>query len=88
MDKFGSGHLFVLVGQLLNILPIWKQSQDQQEVGLHCPIWKPKGGPAIVPCIGRWILNHWTTREVPSYWSFLAAVVCWSQLVPAHESLL
>ena len=19
-----------------------------------------------VPCIGRWILNHWTTREVPS----------------------
>ena len=18
-----------------------------------------------VPCIGRWILNHWTTREVP-----------------------
>ena len=19
----------------------------------------------LVPCIGRWILNHWTTREVP-----------------------
>ena len=18
-----------------------------------------------VPCVGRWILNHWTTREVP-----------------------
>ena len=20
-----------------------------------------------VPCIGRWILYHWTTREVPHY---------------------
>ena len=20
-----------------------------------------------VPCIGRWILNHWTTREVPAF---------------------
>ena len=20
-----------------------------------------------VPCIGRWILNHWATREVPGY---------------------
>ena len=19
-----------------------------------------------IPCIGRWILNHWTTREVPN----------------------
>ena len=23
-----------------------------------------------VPCIGRQILNHWTTREVPEYFSF------------------
>ena len=21
-----------------------------------------------VPCIGRWILNHWTTREIPFSW--------------------
>ena len=20
-----------------------------------------------IPCIGRWILNHWTTRKVPPY---------------------
>ena len=20
--------------------------------------------PACVPCIGRWVLNHWTTRKV------------------------
>ena len=22
--------------------------------------------PPGMPCIGRWILNHWTTREIPS----------------------
>ena len=21
--------------------------------------------PTLVPCLTRWILNHWTTREVP-----------------------
>ena len=25
-----------------------------------------------IPCIGRWILNHWTTREVPISHFFLA----------------
>ena len=29
----------------------------------------PDQGSNRVPCIGRWILNHWTTREVP--WIFL-----------------
>ena len=24
-----------------------------------------------VPCIGRWIPNHWTTREVPPHKSFV-----------------
>ena len=24
----------------------------------------------LVPCIGRWILNHWTTGEVPDLWHF------------------
>ena len=23
--------------------------------------------PACTPCIGRWCLNHWTTREVPAF---------------------
>ena len=23
------------------------------------------GDPTCVPCIGRWIPHHWTTREVP-----------------------
>ena len=30
-------------------------------------------GPGIwthVPCIGRWVLNHWTTREVPKLFNF------------------
>ena len=22
-----------------------------------------------VPCVGRWILNHWTTRDVPPFYS-------------------
>ena len=25
----------------------------------------PAGDQTHVPCIGRWFLNHWTTREVP-----------------------
>ena len=24
-------------------------------------------GSNLVPCIGRWVLNHWTTRGVPSF---------------------
>ena len=26
-----------------------------------------------VPCIGRWILNHWTTREVPQFTSWFTS---------------
>ena len=29
-----------------------------------------------VPCIGRWILNHWTTREVPLIYFFNANQLC------------
>ena len=25
-----------------------------------------------IPCIGRWILNHWTTRKVPNSYSFIS----------------
>ena len=28
-----------------------------------------------VPCIARWILHHWTTREVPMYFSFLCFIL-------------
>ena len=34
-----------------------------------------------VPCIGRWILNHWTTRETPSL------VFCSSSLIPTELSI-
>ena len=32
---------------------------------IACRILFPQAGKHCVPCIGRWILNHWTTREVP-----------------------
>ena len=38
--------------------------------GLSCPeaygIFLDQGWN-LCPCIGRWILNHWTTREVPGH---------------------
>ena len=38
-------------------------------LGLSCPapcgILVPTRDRTHVPCIERWILNHWTTREVP-----------------------
>ena len=38
-----------------------------------------------VPCIGRWILNHWTTREVPressEHHSFKIINLCWLKLI-------
>ena len=34
-----------------------------------CPAARPPGpGMDSVPCIGKRILNHWTTREVPTIW--------------------
>ena len=33
-----------------------------------CGTWdlsSPTRDQTCIPCIGRWILNHWTTREVP-----------------------
>ena len=35
---------------------------------LSCDMWdlsSPTRNQTQVPCIGRWILNHWTTREIP-----------------------
>ena len=28
------------------------------------------GDQTLIPCIGRWILNPWTAREVPVVWCF------------------
>ena len=30
-----------------------------------CDLSSPTRDRTRVPCIGRWILNHWTTREIP-----------------------
>ena len=40
---------------------------------LYYSIWdlsSPTRGQTRVPCTGRWILNHWTIREVPSLYLF------------------
>ena len=37
-------------------------------MGFSCSVWdfnSPTRDQMRVPCIARWILNHWTTREVP-----------------------
>ena len=37
-------------------------------------IWdlsSPTRGRTCVPCIGRWILNHWTTREILKNYFFV-----------------
>ena len=39
-----------------------------------CGMWdlsSPTRNRTQVLCIGRWILNHWTTQEVPKFCSFL-----------------
>ena len=48
--------------------------------GLSCPevigISVPQPGTEHVPWIGRQILNHWTTREVPRHWFLLVKHLC------------
>ena len=42
--------------------------QQLWHLGLVALVWDLSSqirGGACVPCIGRWVLNHWTTREVP-----------------------
>ena len=45
----------------------------------------PTGDRTRIPCIGRWILSHWTTREVPQLVSIKP--VNSSACLPAFESL-
>ena len=42
-----------------------------------------------IPCIGRWILNHWITREVrfrrcssPEGWSLMSVIYCLTKEAP------
>ena len=64
--------IFVAVWGLLLLQstgPRARQSACGVLAGLLRGIWdlnSPTRGRTHVPCIGRWILNHWTVREVPS----------------------
>ena len=63
------GLLFVVVlGVLIAVASLAADSAVVAH-GLSCSPWHvaPSGTRAgsHVPCIGRQILNHWTTREVP-----------------------
>ena len=48
------------------LLWLWGAGSAVAVHGLSCPaacrIFAPQ--PGIKPCIGRWILNHWTSRDV------------------------
>ena len=51
---------FVTTSLLLYVLDFWLQS-----------LWGLSSltrDRTCVPCIARWILNHWATKEVPIYW--------------------
>ena len=51
---------------------LWRQAQQLWCMGFvsHHMESSQTRDPTRVPCTGRWILNHWTTREVPSYLIF------------------
>ena len=51
-------HVFQAMG---SIVAVWRLSCPSACRNLSS--WTSDG--AHVPCIGRWILHHWTTREVP-----------------------
>ena len=58
----------VVVGRLLMVAAsLVQQASVIVAQGLSCPLACgifPNQGLTCVPCIGRWSLNHWTTREV------------------------
>ena len=78
-DCFGCGELgplFLVVHRLLIVvfsLVVEQELQGTQVsvlvvLGLSCSTVHeifPDHGSNRVPCIGRWILNYWTTKEVP-----------------------
>ena len=49
----------------------------------------PTRDRTFIPCIGRWILNHWATREVPVITDFLMWLLLWTvQLMGARHLFL
>ena len=61
----GLFHAFLKLKRKLVALGLHGSQQAQ----LPCSMWdlsSPARNGTHVPCTGRWIPNHWTTREVPS----------------------
>ena len=47
---------------------LWRSGSAVGALGLSCPQHVGSSQTrerTCVPCIGKWILNHWTTRERP-----------------------
>ena len=46
--------------------------------GLSCSeaggILVPTKDQTFIPCIARWILNHWTAREVPNFFFLILKI--------------
>ena len=62
--------LFILLSQTVSSFPC--AGSLVVVPGLSCPVAGgipvfPTRDPTSVPCTARWILNHWTTREVPRH---------------------
>ena len=66
----GSGVQASVAGAHMDLATLWHVSSSQ------------KRGWTCVPCIGRWILNHWTTSEVlsaPIWWGLVHFHISFSQ---------
>ena len=60
--------------------------QQLQHMGLVAP-WHVESSGTCVPCIDRWILNHWTTRkalEVTFYGSMATPTIHMSPVVASE----
>ena len=68
--------------------PLWLQCMGSTVMvhGFRCPqacgIF-PDQGSKPCSCIGRWILNHWTTREVLTYFKHISVYMS----VPNFQSI-
>ena len=60
--------LWSMASEVLGLTSYRTQAQWLWHMGLVAPRHVESSWTrdrTLVPCIGRWILNHWTTREVP-----------------------
>ena len=74
------------VGSFLSICDIWVPEHRLSSYGilayLLCGTWdlsSPTRDQTHVPCIGRQILNHWTTSEVPLGKAFFFFFFFWGK---------